>query len=1378
MFLRLLKKIYQQLILLVVVALVLAAAYVSLGRQFMPAISGYSVFLEEQLYEATGLVVNIESLSGEFQGFNPVININGLSLLVGDVAEAVDSRAPLNFDRATIIVDVLRSIWQRRWVLEEFSVQELALAVVQDEAGGWQLGSMSAAGGSTADPAELYQALQRVSRLDLRDVVIDVNNRFGESFRFSNGSATIQNSGNEHFLHVDTTHDDSGQELQFSFEAVGNDLEALNAQLHLSVPVANYSNVLRSVQIADVSIQEFIGGGDFWLDWREGRILQSVASLDVEGVQVRTPQEGELNLEAIRGNARLRRQSPAVAQAGSAPQSAWSISLSQMTLTLDDHFWRPFNLHANYVPQRNINLRADSINLALLAEAALESGVLDDAARSQLLSYSPGGTLRNLNLAVPFPESGNSILSVSGNLDNVELGSVRGSPNMWGIDGFFEARLDRNANMLTGSAAIESDNFSINIPNVFTQVWDYDYVNGALDFSVDLSNGQRVTLNSGVIIAESDAVDGHIQFRSMINQPEQGERDAQLDLIIGASRVDASQKSLYLPDGPGISPNLRNSMEFLDAAIIDGDIYDSAVVFRGNTLPGTGPETKTFQGYFQVEGGEFNFNEQWPRLNDLTASVVVSDNDIDVDASAASSLGLNLQEAVGQIRRNESNENWLVIRGLANGETAAGLDYIQAAPLNDNLKQAFSDWQAEGDFNAAIDVLIPLSDPGRQPDVRLDMALENNSLRIDNLQLEMTALNGPVVFDTRTGLERSELNAEFFGDRVDIALSSEFENEQLQTLLVDVDGITTPEQLIEWPRQSGFVQQLLALADGDFEYQAKLAIDQTGLAAAPTQLNVITDFVGTAFSLPEPFAKTFEQAMQFQLDIEFAQEEQRVSGTFGNQLTFQLDLIEDQLQDGLIIIGSDAEQITALADNETNGLAIIGSMQQFELEQWTEFVTRLGVANTAGSGFDNNIAFADLQADSFNLYGQTIADVAFRIEPSDELQGWWTRLTGESLRGEVVIPYDVDNHLLIDLEHLRLPGDPNELDDGEELLQSLSATGVVEEDDDEIIELEEEVRIDPLLEIDPRELPPMRFSTNAFSIGAREFGSWQFTLDPTPAGAEFNDLIFDFRGLRLGMDDIDEEIETVPAHFSWTYDGEEHRSSLSGVLLADNLGEVLLANGFAASLLSDRAVFVSEVSWPGSPAFFSGDDLSGRIDMRVEDGRFLQDTGGGGALKLVSIINFSAIMRRLRFSDDLMRRGLAFDEITGQMTLDEGRVTIDDRLVISGPSSLYQITGGLDLEDETIAGEMFVTLPVSDNIPWLGLLTANLPLAVGAYLFDQIFGDQVDSLTSAVYTLQGPWEGLQPEFKQAFGSPESAINAAREAAAQEAIASPAVPPDQ
>ena len=56
----------------------MVAAYVSIGREFMPAVSGYTSFFEGQIYESTGLPVQIDSISGSFDGFNPVLQLNNL----------------------------------------------------------------------------------------------------------------------------------------------------------------------------------------------------------------------------------------------------------------------------------------------------------------------------------------------------------------------------------------------------------------------------------------------------------------------------------------------------------------------------------------------------------------------------------------------------------------------------------------------------------------------------------------------------------------------------------------------------------------------------------------------------------------------------------------------------------------------------------------------------------------------------------------------------------------------------------------------------------------------------------------------------------------------------------------------------------------------------------------------------------------------------------------------------------------------------------------------------------------------------------------------------------------------------------------------------
>ena len=41
--------------------------------------------------------------------------------------------------------------------------------------------------------------------------------------------------------------------------------------------------------------------------------------------------------------------------------------------------------------------------------------------------------------------------------------------------------------------------------------------------------------------------------------------------------------------------------------------------------------------------------------------------------------------------------------------------------------------------------------------------------------------------------------------------------------------------------------------------------------------------------------------------------------------------------------------------------------------------------------------------------------------------------------------------------------------------------------------LSDEPEIDPLENLDPRELPLMRFETDQFRIGESEYGSWAFT---------------------------------------------------------------------------------------------------------------------------------------------------------------------------------------------------------------------------------------------------------------------------------------------
>lgn len=1357
---RFLKKLWQQVVRLLVVALVLLAAYVSIGREFMPAVSRYADFVEDQIAIVAGLPVEIGSLTGSFRGFNPSIQINGLQLLVSDAD--VDSAArssSLRFERATVVLDVPQSIWRRNWVFEEFVVEGLAVAAEQTVSGVWQLRDVNVSGASNIDLGSVYEAFIRVAQLDLRDVQINLRTRNNNLIEIENGSATIQNRNGNHLLHVNANLVNHDEQLQLSIETRGNSVETISGLVHLRIPDSNYTDLIRGETIGQVTIQDMVAGSEFWLQLQAGAVTEITSRVAVESAALLTAAGDTVSLQDVRGSVRYSSRSA---------NGDFDLAISNMIAKSGDIQWTPFNALIAVRADRNIRVKADLIDLTFLNHFIRNSELLSEAGADQLAGYNPQGKLSNFSLYWPLSESAGEQITIATNLNNVDVGSVNSSPSLWGLDGYLELAYDVDSRIARGFGEVESERFRINIPSVFTDAWSYDYVNGRLDFRVDLNDGQHIHMVSSVVQAESGIVDGRVQFASSINRYDDGRREANLDLLVGALRVDASQKAPYLPNAPTIANSLRQTMQWLEGAVLDGELHNSGVIYRGSTLPNSPPATKTFQSFYVLEEGDLLFSEDWPLMSDVSGFVMTNDELIDIEVMSASSMGISAEEVLASVRRNDRGENWLDITGTAHAATASLLDYLQAAPVGDGLRNAMSTWSAVGDFDADIGVRVPLSTATDDVAVRLDITLENNSLTLPDYALEIQGLSGPVVFDTVTGLETTQLQGELFGEPVAVELSSVLENGALQNIAVLATGAVGPEALIEWPMQSAFVRQLLADMEGRFDYAAQVTVPQAG--SNVTTLTIDTTLEGAALTLPYPFAKATADQMPLHLEIQFDETDQDISGQLGIDSGFSLRLKDGAFQGGLVTLGELYADVDQQINLESDGLAVLGQVDRLVVEQWIDYLAATtGAANagtTTGSSAEISdiISFIDVNVTTLDVFSQALADVDVYLE-SNNVSGYWDfTLESDAVTGTVNVPYNSNDYLQLTLAHLNLPGDEPEVDETDieienaELPEDLPVPEMAAED-------AVEERVDVLAAIDPRALPKIKFVADSVTIGSRPFGAWKFTLDPTADGADFTDLTFDFRGLRTVQVEADTEgTGMIEPRFSWHYDGASHRSELQGILQADNIADVLTANGFAPSLNSESATFDARLNWPGSPAFFTGANLSGDLALTIEEGRFQQTTAGSGALKLISIINFDAIMRRLRFSNDLLRSGLAYDTINGRVTMDDGKVTILDQLVISGPSSLYQITGELNLADQTINGEMYLTLPVSANIPWLGLLTANIPLAVGAYLFDRIFGDQVNNLTSAVYTLQGPWEGLQPQFKQAFGSPGSSSGSSGAAA--------------
>ena len=90
----------------VTLLLVLAALYVSLGRELVPLVAEYRLEAEDKARQVLAMPVQIGALEGLWQGLSPVLTAHDVA--IGEGAEA------LQLDQVRVVPDVLASLLARQ----------------------------------------------------------------------------------------------------------------------------------------------------------------------------------------------------------------------------------------------------------------------------------------------------------------------------------------------------------------------------------------------------------------------------------------------------------------------------------------------------------------------------------------------------------------------------------------------------------------------------------------------------------------------------------------------------------------------------------------------------------------------------------------------------------------------------------------------------------------------------------------------------------------------------------------------------------------------------------------------------------------------------------------------------------------------------------------------------------------------------------------------------------------------------------------------------------------------------------------------------------------------------------------------------------------
>jgi uncharacterized protein (TIGR02099 family) len=1358
MILTAIKKTISLFITLALTLLMLVAVYVSAGRQLLPYAAQYREDVEASLSATLGQQVQIGVLEGSWRRFNPVLSLQQVLIFP---AVSSPSEQLVLLDNISLELDALGSLLQWRLVLHAVDIRNPELALHEDANGRWQLSGFAVNPATPMDPDQLLALSSRVSNLSLSDLRLTLLRQDGRRSSFERGRLRLQNQSTQRFLHLEMLQSGVAQPLSIAAEVTGASMANLTGTLYARLPQTDYSEMLRGMPLGDqLQLTALAGGGEVWASVQAGRLDSVRGRVALQKLGVERPAGGpSLELGEARADVFLRRLD------GS---EGWELWARDLSVQQESVVWENSNAYVQLVPGDYVELRADRFDLGFLSALVTRLDLLQPATDAQLTEHNPRGDLQQLTLRWQFPAAAGAAeagvapaasaaprLSLTANLNDVSVSARNGVPSLWGMDGFVEMTLDASAQHLKGMAEVDSSRFMMQLPDLFTDMWVYDRVNGRVNFALDLTQGQHLRLVSSVIVAENDMLKGHARFATDFRKTSETDRTATLELMVGLADADISRKSVYLPRGPRVRENLRNAMNWIDGAIVGGRAFNSGLIYRGSMLPGAAPQSRTLQLVFNVDEGTLVDGRDWPALEQLQGHVVIADRNIDIHVESGETLGLAFDATSAAIRPDAQGQgSWLSVTGLGSGTAEQAIDFLTQAPATRGLGSLLQTWEGRGTVNLGLGLSFPLAVPSATPVVDVAVQLQDNSLFIPEFDLRFDGITGALRYNTQTGLQGKALQAQLFEQPVTLALNSGVDAAHTSTTRVDLQGQVGIDALARWPRQSRFVVDLLSRVQGEMDYLARLDIVQPAAdaeSAAATEarrrLSIESTLQGVVLDYPAPFAKPAEQAMDFRLGIDFLDGRQQIQAGLADLVSLALGVDQGRVRDGLVYLGAqDLSMNVRRLNASTPGIDVVGSLPQLQLDEWiTALAGNAAGSGTGTAGFSSLrevLNLADVTIGSLQAFGQTVPALNVQVSPRD--RAWHFALASDVVTGEISLPYARSLPLEVKLQHLHLPAPP----EPEPPVLDPALAGFMGPP-------EPPERVDALAGVDPRRFLAMQFAADSIMRGDADYGRWSFALHPTPAGAEFTDVLIDARGVRAGR-------EAEEGRFLWTYDGERHHSYMNAVLEAEDLGAVLSAFGYAPSLQSTSALFNASLDWPGSPAFFASKSLSGNLDMRILEGRFLQGNAGAAnrALKLISIINFDAVVRRLRFSDDLLRSGLSYEQILGQVSLNQGVVSIQDRLQIIGPASLFQITGDIDLARQTIDGSMYITLPISDNIPWLSGIAVlnnliNWQVAVGVFLFDQIFGDQVDSLTSAQYTLQGPWAGLEPRLNQVFGTPAS-----------------------
>ena len=1252
----------------IVIAIVLLAIYVSVGRMLSSLTGAYQNQILQELNHRVPFLIDADRVSAEWHSFTPVLVLDGLRLtLPGEAERSVE------LSEGRIALDVGDSLLTRSLQMTRLSLSGLDLAGELGEDGSLRIKGFD--GGDTQLGEWLEDFLANVERVALDDIRLELTLPSGEQRGFDLDLA-LSREGSRRLLEGSLT-SSRGLLVTALAEGVGNpfDPDSFAGQLYLEIGAVDVGPVadLLGNRFSDLQLSGTIGL-QLWSTWDRGE-PGALLRLNMNDVLLSPSGDSwQLPLDRFALDASVERR-----------QGAWAIAVEDLELAREEVLVRVPRLQLD-LRGETLQLRAQAVSLEpLTGLLAGSTDALPLAATDLLNTLKPRGALTAVQLDVAdvtAPASGWQLLA---NFEELAVDAWHGAPGVTGARGYAELGPG------TGYVVLDSRQFSMAFPTVYEETLAYDDFQGTIHIDWDTSS---VELSSG-LLQVLDA-EGPVRVLFGLTVPLlPTETGLEMDLLVGLQGIRASHRGKYIPYI--LSEKLR---PWLAASIGEGMIEQGGFLWRGSLKPDAG-QLHTVQLFFNVRDTALDYDPDWPPLTDITGTVLIDNADVSVWAESASLLDSRLSQLSVEVWPDSMDHLWLAVDGSLAGPAADALTVVNNSPLGALAGGTFSDWQLAGDLAADIALLLNLTDSSVTPQVGVSARLAAADLDINPGKLPLRGLSGVLDYDSEAGFSSRDLVGELWGRPLEASVGQRRVAAQggaagvHGALSVTVSGTVDMSDIRQW-----LDLDLLAFASGRTAVEVELL---AGAGSSPV-LSVHSPLQGVSLDLPEPWGKPAALARPLHLELALDGDDLQLGLEMAGGLALDLGLRDGKLQAAALALDGSPPPLQA-------GLAQVGGRAAYvDAGQWQHFVTKYVVdATQQSASAEPQAALApvvdQLRIDRLVVGGRAVDEVVLGL--AQESGGWRVTAATDWLRGELL--YSDGARSSLDISYLDLAG--------------LAALDLPAGDDTQIIEL-----------------PALAVTIGELRRGDTLLGNLAFDLHTAGAELRAENIIGDIVAMQLRSDQ--------PAELSWQQGANGHTALRTRLHFGD-LGETLDRLGYQEVIVTDEGSLDLSLEWPGAPQDFSLRRSRGLLGVEIGRGHFPQAPGGAaGALRVVSILNLAEIVQRLSLTQ-MFESGIPFNEVNGEVVFHADTIEVAS-MNVQGTASSFQFSGVSVLDTRALDGELVLTLPVANNLPWVAALAAGLPVAAGVYLLSKVFESQVNRLTSAVYSVTGTWDDPKVEFDRIF----------------------------